>query len=222
MTATAKPATSAPATSAPATPTSQDWTKPAAMAIPKEGYFKLEQGRYGPIYPEDPRLLRLHHHREDQARHGGGHPRVRQRRSRRRSPGCPTASPCSSCTTCAGCSSTSARTPTSCIRASSTPTSTSTPRTPSRSSRKYGHQHGLREPRRLPRGLEDEHAGVHQVRPGAPAPELPGVRRVPVCERGRDQEGAEAQGGVLRHARPDAVIAGRAPCSNWTTSSTSC
>ena len=29
-----------------------DWTKPAAMAIPKEGYFKLEQGRYGPIFPK--------------------------------------------------------------------------------------------------------------------------------------------------------------------------
>ena len=31
-----------------------DWTKPAAMSIPKEGYFKLEQGRYGPIYPRTP------------------------------------------------------------------------------------------------------------------------------------------------------------------------
>ena len=31
-----------------------DWTKPVAMAIPKEGYFKLEQGRYGPIYPRTP------------------------------------------------------------------------------------------------------------------------------------------------------------------------
>jgi len=31
-----------------------DWTKPAAMAIPKEGYFKLEKGRYGPIYPKTP------------------------------------------------------------------------------------------------------------------------------------------------------------------------
>ena len=30
------------------------WTKPAAMAIPKEGYFKVEQGRYGPIYPRTP------------------------------------------------------------------------------------------------------------------------------------------------------------------------
>ena len=31
-----------------------DWTKPAAMAIPKEGYFKLEQGRYGAIFPKSP------------------------------------------------------------------------------------------------------------------------------------------------------------------------
>jgi len=31
-----------------------DWTKPAAMAIPKEGYFTLEKGRYGPIFPKTP------------------------------------------------------------------------------------------------------------------------------------------------------------------------
>ena len=31
-----------------------DSTKPTAMAIPKEGYFKLEQGRYGPIFPRTP------------------------------------------------------------------------------------------------------------------------------------------------------------------------
>jgi hypothetical protein len=37
------------------TPTNMnDWTKPAAMAIPKEGYFKLEQGRFGPIFPKTP------------------------------------------------------------------------------------------------------------------------------------------------------------------------
>ena len=34
----------------------QDWTKPAAMAIPKGGLFKdkVEQGRYGPIFPKSP------------------------------------------------------------------------------------------------------------------------------------------------------------------------
>ena len=34
----------------------KDWSKPAAMAIPKGGYFpgKVEQGRYGPIFPRTP------------------------------------------------------------------------------------------------------------------------------------------------------------------------
>jgi hypothetical protein len=31
-----------------------DWTKPKAMAIPKEGYLELEQGRYGPVFPRTP------------------------------------------------------------------------------------------------------------------------------------------------------------------------
>jgi hypothetical protein len=30
------------------------WSKPAAMAIPKDGFFKREQGRYGPIFPRTP------------------------------------------------------------------------------------------------------------------------------------------------------------------------
>ena len=34
----------------------KEWTTPAAMAIPKGGYFKenAEQGRYGPIFPKTP------------------------------------------------------------------------------------------------------------------------------------------------------------------------
>jgi hypothetical protein len=36
-------------------PTSDNaWRAPAAMAIPKEGYFELERGRYGPVYPRTP------------------------------------------------------------------------------------------------------------------------------------------------------------------------
>jgi hypothetical protein len=35
-------------------PTTNDWTKPQAIAIPKEGYFRLENGRYGPIFPQTP------------------------------------------------------------------------------------------------------------------------------------------------------------------------
>jgi hypothetical protein len=42
---------SAPAASA---PKPGDWSKPAAMAIPKGGAFKPEQGRYGLIYPRTP------------------------------------------------------------------------------------------------------------------------------------------------------------------------
>jgi hypothetical protein len=41
-------------TQATAKPKEGDWTKPDAMAIPKEGYFKAEQGRYGPIFPKTP------------------------------------------------------------------------------------------------------------------------------------------------------------------------
>jgi hypothetical protein len=43
-----------PAASQPSAAAASDWTKPAAMAIPKEGYFKLEQGRYGPVFPRTP------------------------------------------------------------------------------------------------------------------------------------------------------------------------
>jgi hypothetical protein len=35
-------------------PQERDWTKPQAMAIPKEGYFELERGRYGPVFPKTP------------------------------------------------------------------------------------------------------------------------------------------------------------------------
>lgn len=30
------------------------WVRPAAKAIPKEGYFELERGRYGPVFPRTP------------------------------------------------------------------------------------------------------------------------------------------------------------------------
>lgn len=30
------------------------WSTPAALAIPKEGYFKRVDGRYGPIFPKTP------------------------------------------------------------------------------------------------------------------------------------------------------------------------
>ena len=37
-----------------ATPREFDWSRPAAMAIPKEGFFEDEPGRYGPVFPRTP------------------------------------------------------------------------------------------------------------------------------------------------------------------------
>ena len=50
------------------------WTKPVAMAIPKGGFSKdkVEQGRYGPIFPRDSSLLRLLDSRKNHPRSGGG------------------------------------------------------------------------------------------------------------------------------------------------------
>jgi hypothetical protein len=31
-----------------------EWSKPQAMAIPPEGYFQREEGRYGPLFPRTP------------------------------------------------------------------------------------------------------------------------------------------------------------------------
>jgi hypothetical protein len=32
----------------------ENWSTPAAMAIPHEGYFQYEPGRYGPVFPQTP------------------------------------------------------------------------------------------------------------------------------------------------------------------------
>lgn len=34
--------------------TDNQWASPKAMSIPKEGYFKKEDGRYGPVFPQTP------------------------------------------------------------------------------------------------------------------------------------------------------------------------
>jgi len=47
-------ATVAPATATSSTPNESNWTRPQAIALPKEGYFKLQNGRYGPLYPRTP------------------------------------------------------------------------------------------------------------------------------------------------------------------------
>jgi hypothetical protein len=56
----------------------KDWTKPAAVAIPKGGYLKdkVEQGSLWSDLPQDSRVLRLLHHRENYSRPGAGLLRV--------------------------------------------------------------------------------------------------------------------------------------------------
>ncbi len=90
-----------------------DWTKPAAMAIPKEGYFKLQNGRYGPVYPKSPAcygftiIAKVKPGREEVIREGP---------SRRLSRGCRTLLRCLSFTICDGFCSTSEKILISCTR----------------------------------------------------------------------------------------------------------
>ena len=121
-------ATVAPAT--PSTPTERDWTKPQAMAIPKEGYFKLEKGRYGPVYPRTPAcygftlIAKIKPGREDAIRAYG-------KTIEKAIADLPDALATLKLHYLAGFCLTSGRTLISCTRASLTPISTSTPRTPS-------------------------------------------------------------------------------------------
>ena len=108
------------------------------MAIPKEGYLQArEQGRYGPIFPQDPGVLRLHDHREGQA---GREEAIREygKTIEEAIADLPDGLAVLKLHYLRWVLFDIGATPTSCTRASSTPTSTSTPRTPSRCSRKPG------------------------------------------------------------------------------------
>ena len=114
-----------------------DWTTPAAAAIPQEGYFELERGRYGPVYPRTPAcygfsiIAKVKEGREETVRAYGKQIEEAIEAAQTCSRRCKlhylrwvlfdVGSGLHSST-----------------RASSTPTSTSTPRTPSHSSRQTG------------------------------------------------------------------------------------
>ncbi len=206
-----------------------DWSKPAAMAIPKEGYFELERGRYGPLFPRTPAcygfsiIAKVKEGREETVRAYGktieetiaNSPealaplRLHYLRWVLFDVG-------------SGC--------TSSTWASSTPTSISTPRIQSSIPAYHLSHKGIFDTD-FDKYTEDAVAlfsatGITTVftnLEGFPedwkenpeafikfvrehqCPELPGIRRVPVRHGRRDQEGAAAEGGLLRHARPDAV-----------------
>jgi hypothetical protein len=165
----------------------RDWTKPAALAIPKEGCFELERGRVWPGVPQDSGLLWVLHHCEGEGgpRGRGAGVRKDHRGDHRGESGgvgaAATALPALAAV------STSDRDCTSNTRASSTPTSTSTPRTRCSCSARPASRRCYQS-RRIPRGLEGEAGGVHQLRPGTSGAEFPGVRRVPIGDGRRDDE----------------------------------
>ena len=105
-----------------------DWTKPAAMAIPKEGYFKLETGTLRPNFPKTPAnygftiIAKIKPGREEVIRAYG-------KTIEDAIAGDPFFSPHSGFTTSDGSSSTSAAIRISCTKGYSIPTSTNTPKT---------------------------------------------------------------------------------------------
>ena len=62
------------------------------------------------------------------------------------------------------------------------------------------------ESRRVPRGLARQCASVRKVLPGPPMPKLSGIWRIPVRSADEDQESAESEGRTVDHARSNAVI----------------
>ena len=186
-----------------------DWTKPAAAAIPKEGYFTLEQGRYGPTYPRTPAchgftiIAKIKPGTEGEIRAYG-----------KKIEDTIAASP-------------HALAPLQLhylrwVLFDIGPD-------------KYFMYQGIFDTdfdkytedavqlfkatgvdtvfeklEGFPDGLEDERTGVHQVRARAPVSEFPRVRRIPVRISRRNQEGARTEAGVFVDARPDAVNATQA------------
>ena len=190
------------------TPKQNDWSKPAAMAIPKEGYFKdkAEQGRYGPIFPKTPACHGFTIIAKVDPGPRAGRPRVRQ--EHRECGGGSAALPrgAQACTIYAGqLFEIKGETYFMYQGIFDTDFDKYTEDAVALFSADR-HHHCLREPRRLSQGLENQRTSVRQVRPRTPAPELFGIRGIPVCERRGDQEGAQVEGGVHGHARPDAVI----------------
>ena len=136
----------------------QDWTKPAAIANPKGGFFKdkVEQGRYGPIFPKTPAcygfsiIAKLIPGGEEACYK---HAKTIEE-AVAKDPNCLAVLKLHYLRW--QVFEINGKVPTSSIRASSTQTSTSTPRMLLLSSRPTGILYCLRIPRRLPQRLEDQ------------------------------------------------------------------
>ena len=174
------------------------------MAIPKEGYFKLEQGRYGPVFPRTPAnygftvIAKVKPGREKAIREYG-------KTIEEAVKGDPTCSRRCGFTISVGSCSMSALVCTSCIRASSTPILTNISRMPLRFSSSTGITTVFVNLEGWPEDWKTNAASRDQILSRSPEAKLSGIRRISVCYCGRSQEGAESQKLAIDHARPDAV-----------------
>ena len=183
----------------PAATSTGDWTKPAAMAIPKEGYFKLEQGRYGPVFPKTPAnygltmIAKVKPGREQAIREHG---KIMEK---------------------AVAESPSLLAPlklhyvrwvlfniggqTYFMYQGIFDTDFDKLYRRCRCDfQQLGAHHYVRKPGRLPDGLENKRAGVRKVRARPSLAKLPGIRRVSVCDCGRSEESAQNKERVIQHA----------------------
>ena len=186
------------------TTTDQDWTKPSAMAIPPEGYFTEERGRYGPVYPRTPAchgfsiIAKVKEGREDVVRAYGK--TIEE--------------------TIAASPEALAPLKLHYLRWNLFDVGsglhfqymgifdTDFDKYTEDAVQLFsatGITTIFTQLEGFPEDWKENPGGVHQIRSGSPGAELPRIRRVPVRDGRRDQEGAEAEGGLLGNARPDAV-----------------
>ena len=186
------------------TTTDQDWTKPSAMAIPPEGYFTEERGRYGPTYPRTPAchgfsiIAKVKEGREDVVRAYGK--TIEE--------------------TIAASPEALAPLKLHYLRWNLFDVGsglhfqymgifdTDFDKYTEDAVQLFsatGITTIFTQLEGFPEDWKENPGGVHQVRPGAPGAQLPRIRRVSVRDGRRDQEGAEVEGGLLGNARPDAV-----------------
>ena len=199
-----------------------DGLQPAAMAIPKEGYFKLEQGRYGPIFPQTPACYGFTIIAKIKPGHGGRRSASTARRSRRRSPACPT-----------------------CLEVLKlhylrwvlfdiggdtyfmyqgifdTDFDKYTEDAVALFSQ-VRHQHGLREPRRFPEDWKTNPPAFVKFVREHQRPSFLEYGEYPYVSADEIKKALRLKAAFSDDARPDAVIEAGPPCSSSTTSSTSC
>ena len=202
--------------------TLNDWSKPAAAAIPKEGYFTLEQGRYGPTYPRTPAchgftiIAKIKPGTEDEIRAYGKKIEERSPRAHTRSRRC-------SSITCDGCCSTSVRTSTSCTRAFDTDFDEYT-EDAVQLFKATGVDTVFEKLEGFPADWKTN-AQRSSSSCASTSVRVSSSTAIPLRISRRNQEGARIEAGVFVDARPDAVNAPRQEwiprCWNWTTSNIS-